>query len=110
MHFNKDHFISRAGLSVTTVIKKKKKTSAAWAAAAAAHYGLQLGSWQHELHLLSQHGCCGLLLDQVVPPVDLQLGLQVRRRVEVFAVVTGAASLWRREVPLRTPQTTQQAG
>lgn len=109
MHFNKDHFISRAGLSVTTVIKKKRKC-AAWAAAAAAHYGLQLGSWQHELHLLSQHGCCGLLLDQVVPPVDLQLGLQVRRRVEVFAVVTGAASLWRREVPLRTPQNTQQAG
>lgn len=89
---------------------KKKRKCAAWAAAAAAHYGLQLGSWQHELHLLSQHGCCGLLLDQVVPPVDLQLGLQVRRRVEVFAVVTGAASLWRREVPLRTPQTTQQAG
>lgn len=87
-----------------------KRNCAVWAAAAAAHYGLQLGSWQHELHLLSQHGCCGLLLDQVVPPIDLQLGLQVRRWVEVFAVVTGAASLWRREIPLRTLQTAQQTG
>lgn len=57
------------------------------------HYGLQLGSRQHELHLLSQHGCGGLLLDQVVPPIDLQLGLQVWRRVKVFTVLTGAASL-----------------
>lgn len=57
------------------------------------HYGLQLGSRQHELHLLSQHSCCGLLLDQVVPPVDLQLGLQVWRRVKVFTVLPGAASL-----------------
>lgn len=88
--------------------RDKEKSGGAWAAAA--HYGLQLGSWQHELHLLSQHGRRGLLLDQVVPPVDLQLGLQVRRRMEVFAVVTGAASLWRREVPLRTLQTTQQVG
>lgn len=58
-----------------------------------AHYWLQLSSRQHELHLLGQHGCRGLLLDQVVPPVDLQLGLQVWRRVKVFTVLTGAASL-----------------
>lgn len=57
------------------------------------HYGLQLGSRQHELHLLCQHGCRGLLLDQVVPPIDLQLGLQVWRRVKVLTVLTGAASL-----------------
>lgn len=59
----------------------------------AAHYGLQLGSRQHELHLLSQHGGSRLLLDQIVPAVNLQLGLQVRRGVQVLAVVTCAAAL-----------------
>lgn len=63
----------------------------------AAHYGLQLCSRQHELHLLSQHGCRCLLLDKVVPPVDLQLGFQVWRRMQVFTVVTCAAPLRRRE-------------
>lgn len=63
----------------------------------AAHYGLQLRSRQHELHLLSQHGGGGLLLDQVVPPVDLQLGFEVRRWVQVFTVLTRAAPLRRRE-------------
>lgn len=63
----------------------------------AAHYGLQLCSRQHELHLLSQHGRRGLLLDQVVPPVNLQLGFQVWRWVQVFTVLTCAAPLRRRE-------------
>lgn len=63
----------------------------------AAHYGLQLRSGQHELHLLSQHGSGGLLLDQVVPPVNLQLGFQVRRWVQVFTVLTCAAALERVE-------------
>lgn len=63
----------------------------------AAHYGLQLCPRQHELHLLSQHGCRCFLLDQVVPPVNLQLGFQVRRWVQVFAVLTCAAALARRE-------------
>lgn len=45
------------------------------------------------MHLLSQHGCCGLLLDQVVPPVNLQLGFQVWRWVQVFAVLTCTAPL-----------------
>lgn len=62
-----------------------------------AHYGLQLGSRQHELHLLSQHGRRGLLLDQVVPPVNLQLRFQVRRWMQIFTVLTGAAPLKRRE-------------
>lgn len=61
----------------------------------AIHYGLQLGSWQHELHLLGQHGRCCLLLNQVVSPVNLQLGLEVGRGVQVFTVVTRAASLGR---------------
>lgn len=60
-------------------------------------YGLQLCSRQHELHLLSQHGCRGLLLDQVVSPIDLQLGLQVWRWVQVFTVLTRAAPLERIE-------------
>ena len=59
----------------------------------AAHYWLQLGPWQHELHLLGQHGGCCLLLDQVVPAVDLQLRLEVRRGVQIFTVVTRAAAL-----------------
>lgn len=58
-------------------------------------YGLQLCSRQHELHLLSQHGCRGLLLDQVVPPIDFQLGFQVRRWVQVFAVLACATPLER---------------
>ena len=57
------------------------------------HYGLQLGPRQHELHLLSQHGRRRLLLDQVVPAVDLQLGLQVGRGVQVLAVFAGATPL-----------------
>lgn len=56
-------------------------------------HGLHGCSGDHELHLLSQHGGRRLLLDQVVPAVDLQLGLQVSRRVEVFAVLSRAASL-----------------
>ena len=59
------------------------------------HYGLQLGSRQHELHLLSQHGRRRLLLDQVVPAVDLQLGLQVGGGVQVLAVLARASTLWR---------------
>lgn len=57
------------------------------------HYGLQLSSRQHELHLLGQHGGCGLLLDQVVPAVYLQLGLEMRRRMQVLTVITCTASL-----------------
>lgn len=60
-------------------------------------YGLQLCSRQHELHLLGQHGGGGLLLDQVVPAVNLQLGFQVRRRVQVFTVLPRAAPLERVE-------------
>lgn len=54
------------------------------------------GAGDHELHLLSQHGGGGLLLDEVIPPVDLQLGLQVSGRVEVFAVLSRAAALSRK--------------
>lgn len=57
------------------------------------HYGLQLSSRQHELHLLGQHGGCSLLLDQVVPAVYLQLGLEMRRRMQVLTVITCTASL-----------------
>jgi len=60
---------------------------------AGAHHGLHGGAGDHELHLLSQHGRRCLLLDQVIPPVDLQLGLQVSGRVEVLAVLSRAAAL-----------------
>lgn len=51
------------------------------------YHSRQTGSWQHELHLLGQHGCSRLLLDQVVPSVDLQLTLQVRWGVQVLTVI-----------------------
>lgn len=57
------------------------------------NHRLHRGAGDHELHLLSQHGGRCLLLDQVISPVDLQLGLQVSRRVEVFAVLSRAAAL-----------------
>lgn len=60
-----------------------------------AYYRLQLRSRDHgigQLHLLGQHGHV-LLLNQVVPPIDLQLGLQVRWGVQVFAILPGAAAL-----------------
>ena len=57
------------------------------------HHGLHGGAGDHELHLLSQHGRRRLLLDQVVPAVDLQLGLQVGRGVQVLAVFAGATPL-----------------
>lgn len=56
-------------------------------------HGLHGGAGDHELHLLRQHGGGRLLLDQVVPPVDLQLCLEVGRRVEVLAVLPRAAAL-----------------
>lgn len=57
------------------------------------NHRLHGGAGDHELHLLGQHGGRCLLLDQVISPVDLQLGLQVGGRVEVFAVLSRAASL-----------------
>lgn len=56
-------------------------------------HGLHGGAGDHELHLLRQHGGGRLLLDQVVTPVDLQLGLEMGRRVEVLAVLPRAAAL-----------------
>lgn len=58
------------------------------------------GAGDHKLHLLSQHGRCRLLLDQVVSPVDLQLGLQVGRRMQVLAVFSRAAALRARDKSL----------
>lgn len=60
---------------------------------AGTNHRLHGGARDHELHLLSQHGGRRLLLDQVVSPVYLQLGLQVSRRVEVFAVLSCASAL-----------------
>lgn len=60
---------------------------------ASTNHRLHRGAGDHELHLLSQHGGRCLLLDQVISPVDLQLGLQVSGRVEVFAVLSCAAAL-----------------
>lgn len=60
---------------------------------ASTDHRLHGGAGDHELHLLSQHGGRCLLLDQVISPVDLQLGLQVSGRVEVFAVLSCAAAL-----------------
>lgn len=60
---------------------------------ASTNHRLHRGARDHKLHLLSQHGGRCLLLDQVISPVDLQLGLQVGRRVEVFAVLSRAAAL-----------------
>lgn len=57
------------------------------------YHSRQTGSWQHELHLLGQHGCSRLLLDQVVPSIDLQLTLQVRWRVQVFTVIPWTPTL-----------------
>ena len=68
------------------------------------NHRLHGGAGDHKLHLLGQHGGCRLLLDQVISAVDLQLGLQVSGRVEVFAVLSRAAalrgeskSMWERE-------------
>lgn len=63
---------------------------------ASTDHRLHGGARDHELHLLSQHGGRCLLLDQVISPVDLQLGLQVSRRVEVFAVLSRATALSRK--------------
>ncbi len=60
---------------------------------ASTNHRLHGGAGDHELHLLSQHGGRCLLLDQVISPVDLQLGLQVSGRVEVFAVLSRATAL-----------------
>lgn len=57
------------------------------------YHRLQAGPGQHELHLLSQHGRRCLLLDEVVAPVDLQLGFQMRRRMEVLAVLSRTPAL-----------------
>ena len=57
------------------------------------NHGLHGGAGDHELHLLRQHGRRRLLLDEVVAPVDLQLGLEVGRGVEVLAVLSRAATL-----------------
>ncbi len=35
------------------------------------HHRLQAGSGDHELHLLGEHGCCCLLLDEIVAPIYL---------------------------------------
>lgn len=54
------------------------------------HHWLKLGA-RHDgagdLHLLGEHGHV-LLLDQVIAAVYLQLRLQVRRRVQVLAVLS----------------------
>lgn len=42
---------------------------------------------------MSQHGCCRLLLYEVVAAVDLELSLEVGRGVEVFAVLSRASAL-----------------
>lgn len=42
---------------------------------------------------MSQHGCCSLLLYEVVAAVDLELSLEVGRGVEVFAVLSRASAL-----------------
>ena len=60
---------------------------------ASTNHWLHGGAGDHELHLLSQHGGRCLLLDQVISAVDLQLGLQVSGRVEVFAVLSRATAL-----------------
>lgn len=61
--------------------------------AALTYHRLQARPGQHELHLLSQHGRRRLLLDEVVAPVDLQLGFQMRRRVQVLAVLSRTPTL-----------------
>lgn len=60
---------------------------------ASTNHRLHGGARDHELHLLSQHGGGCLLLDQVISSVDLELGLQVSRWVEVFAVLSRATAL-----------------
>jgi len=57
-------------------ITQQKHSVAFWKkhAEAFTHHRLHAGPRDHELHLLGQHGRRGLLLDQVVAPVDLQLG------------------------------------
>lgn len=75
----------------------------------AAHNRLQLCSGQHELHLLSQHGRRGLLLDQVVSSINLQLGFQVRRWVQVFTIFSCASGL-RREQKRRRQRVREQSG
>ena len=60
-----------------------------------AHHGLKLAAGHHgigQLHLLGQHGHV-LLLDQVIPAVDLQLRLQVGGRVQVLTILSGASAL-----------------
>lgn len=34
------------------------------------HHRMEWRSWKHKLHLLGKHRCCGLLLDQIVPPIN----------------------------------------
>lgn len=69
-----------------------------------AHHRLQRGPRHHgigQLHLLGQHGHV-LLLDQVVPAVDLQLRFQVRGWVQVLAVLPRAAALQDKDSSLDT--------
>lgn len=61
------------------------------------HHRLQLCAGYHgvgQLHLLCQHDHV-FLLDEVVPPVDLQLGLEVGRGMQVLTVLPGTAALSR---------------
>lgn len=80
---------------VFIILKHNKQVSSVlfWVLEWTAHNLLQLRSRQHEGHLLSQHGSRGLLLDQVVSPVNLQLSFQVWRWVQVFTVLSCAATL-----------------
>lgn len=57
------------------------------------YHRLQTGSRDHELHLLSEHSGRRLLMDEIVAAVNLQLGFQVWRRMEILAVFSWASAL-----------------
>lgn len=67
-----------------------------------AYHWLHGGARDHELHLLGQHRCCGLLLDEVVASVDFQLRLQMRWWVKVLTVLSRTPTLQQERSQMRT--------